>query len=149
MNKYDQERINMIAAMLMYITKLPTNKIFSYMKKTQTYSNILNGDELTLYDSYAANIMDMTNEWKEKRNIPSVLRNITAQQVNASNAWLRTQEIKDAKQAHTLLALRRKPRRFNMTSIPVSIRKISKASGTVRIPVSKVTIPAMYKKRNK
>lgn len=108
MNKYDRERIDMITVMVMYITKLPAKRISPYMRKTKTYSNILRGDEITLYDSYAANLMDMAGEWKEKEKVPPVLRNITAEQVNESNTWLRDKEIRDAAHARLLLSRRQK-----------------------------------------
>lgn len=104
MNKYDRERINMIIVMIMYITELSERKVFSYVKRTKTYLDILSGDELTLYDSYAANLMDMANEWKRKSNVPSVLRNITAEQINDSNKWLRVRKISDARQAKFILS---------------------------------------------
>lgn len=104
MNKYDRERINMIIVMIMYITGLSERKISTYVKGTKTYLDILRGDELTLYDSYAANLMDMSNEWKRKSNVPSVLRNITAEQINDSNKWLRVQKISDARQAKFILS---------------------------------------------
>lgn len=65
MNHYDRERVNIITVMLMYITRLPAARISSYMENTKMYSNILRGDELTLYDSYAANLMEMVDEWKD------------------------------------------------------------------------------------
>ena len=156
MNEFDQERIDMITIMLMYITKLPEDHISSYVKMTEIYSNILSGDELTLYDSYAANIMDMVDEWKAKDDIPSELRNITAQQVNASNTWLRTKEIKDAKQARTLLAFKHKHRRSTkprkiITDITFSkhtnIRKLPKTSGRCSTLKAAMPIPRISRRK--
>lgn len=135
MNKYDQERIDMITVMLMYITKLPAMRISTYVKKTKTYANILSGDEPTLYDSYAANLMEIASEWKEKQNIPPILRSITAEQVNASNTWLRSNEVSDAAQARLLLPQRQKFRRAlkqrkalstNGRSTSVTLKKVPK-----------------------
>lgn len=128
MNKYDRERINMIIAMVMYITRLPERKISPYVKRTKTYLDILNGDELTLYDSYAANLMEMAREWKKKPNIPSVLRNITAEQIDVSNTWLRERKIKDSRQAKLHLSSNL---RFKQS--PEGLRP-QKAAMAVRVP---------------
>lgn len=115
MNKYDKERIEMIIVMIMYITKLPEQVIIKLIKKTDVYKNIMNGDEVTLYDGYSANLMEMVEEWQEQQDIPKQMKDISAQAVNRCNDWLRDNEFDNAKQARDALlepiAIRRTLRR--------------------------------------
>jgi len=103
LNKYDEERIGMIIVMIMYITKLPEQTIIKLVEETAVYKNIISGDEVTLYDGYSANLMEMVEEWQEQNDIPNQMKEISAQAVNECNDWLRDNEFDNARQAREVL----------------------------------------------
>lgn len=105
MDKYNKERIEMIIVMLMYITKLPKEIIIDLVKNTDVYKNIINGDEITLYDGYSANLMEMVEEWQNQDNIPCEVKNISTEKVNQCNDWLRKNEFENARQAKNFYLL--------------------------------------------
>lgn len=70
MNIYQQERINMIILMAMYIIGLPRPLISRCVQSTQIYVGIQRENETILYDGYSANLAEMVDEWKTRKRIP-------------------------------------------------------------------------------
>lgn len=97
MNKYREERIDMIIAMMMTIADISEEKASELLKTTITYQNIIDGEECTLYESYSANLEDVVEELQE--NGQGVLvKDITEDAVTNLNKRMLDEGIKSAKQ---------------------------------------------------
>lgn len=97
MNKYREERINMIIAMMMTIADIPEDKASELLKSTITYQNIVNGEECTLYESYSANLEDVVEELQES-NQYALVKDITEDAVTNLNKHMLKEGIKSAEQ---------------------------------------------------
>lgn len=97
MNKYREERIDMIIAMMMTIADISEEKAFELLKTTITYQNIIDGEECTLYESYSANLEDVVEELQESgQNV--WVKEITEDAVTNLNKRMLNEGIKSAKQ---------------------------------------------------
>lgn len=97
MNKYREERINMIIAMMMTIADISEEKASELLKSTITYQNIIDGEECTLYESYSANLEDVVEELQESdQNV--WVKDITEDAVTNLNKRMLDEGIKSARQ---------------------------------------------------
>lgn len=97
MNKYREERIDMIIAMMMTIADISEEKASELLKSTITYQNIIEGEECTLYESYSANLEDVVEELQESDQGVWV-KEITEDAVTNLNKRMLDEGIKSAKQ---------------------------------------------------
>ncbi len=97
MNKYREERINMIIAMMMTIADISEEKASELLKSTITYQNIIDGEECTLYESYSANLEDVVEELQESGQ-GVLVKDITEDAVTNLNKRMLDEGIKSAKQ---------------------------------------------------
>lgn len=97
MNKYREERINMIIAMMMAIANISEEKASELLKSTITYQNIIAGEECTLYESYSANLEDAVEELMESDQ-KAWVEEITEDAVTKLNKRMLDEGIKNAKQ---------------------------------------------------
>lgn len=97
MNKYREERIEMIAAMMMAIANISEEMAFELLKSTITYQNIVDGEECTLYESYSANLEDVVEELQECDK-GALVKAVTEDAVTELNKWMLDKGIKNAKQ---------------------------------------------------
>lgn len=97
MNKYREERIDMIIAMMMTIADISEEKASELLKSTITYQNIIDGEECTLYESYSANLEDVVEELQEGDQGVWVNK-ITEDAVTNLNKRMLDEGIKSAKQ---------------------------------------------------
>lgn len=97
MNKYREERINMIIAMMMTIADISEEKASDLLKSTMTYQNIVDGEECTLYESYSANLEDVVEELQGS-NQGAFVKDITEDAVTNLNKRMLDEGIKSAKQ---------------------------------------------------
>lgn len=97
MNKYREERIEMIAAMMMAIADISEEMAFELLKSTITYQNIVDGEECTLYESYSANLEDVVEELQECDK-GDLVKAVTEDAVTELNKWMLDKGIKNAKQ---------------------------------------------------
>ena len=97
MNKYREERIDMIIAMMMTIADISEEKASELLKSTITYQNIIDGEECTLYESYSANLEDVVEELQESDQGDWV-KGITEDAVTNLNERMLDEGIRSAKQ---------------------------------------------------
>lgn len=97
MNKYREERINMIIAMIMTIADISEEQASELLKSTITYQNIIDGEECTLYESYSANLEDVVEELQESNHC-DLVKAITEEAVTNLNKRMLNEGIKSAKQ---------------------------------------------------
>lgn len=98
MDKFRRERIDMIIAMVMFITHLPRRCVVTLLRSTKTYQYIVEGEESTLYDGYSANLFNMAEEVKKRPDMPRELELITDESIMYCNNWMRINKIQNAKQ---------------------------------------------------
>ena len=97
MNKYREERIDMIIAMMMTMADISEEKASELLKLTITYQNIIDGEECTLYESYSANLEDVVEELQESdQNV--WVKEITEDAVTNLNKRMLDEGIKSAEQ---------------------------------------------------
>ena len=98
MNKYRRERIDMIVAMIMFITHLSRRYVEKLVQSTRTYQDIVEGEECTLYDSYSSNLSSIVDELKKQPNVSEKLDLVTDESIIYCNNWMRINKIQNAKQ---------------------------------------------------
>lgn len=90
-----QERVEMLFAMMTAITGISRQKAEELLKTTVVYENILAGNECVLYESPSATLMEAVGELTDKGPVPAIEK-ITPQAVAALNQWMRSNQIYEA-----------------------------------------------------
>lgn len=97
MDRYTQERIDMITGMIMVITNMQESDVKDLISTTIVYRNIIRGEECTLYEDYSANLMSIVKELRRK-NVESGICEITSDKVSDLNQQIFSLGIRNADQ---------------------------------------------------
>lgn len=97
MDRYTQERIDMITGMIMVITNMQESAVKDLISTTIVYRNIIRGEECTLYEDYSANLMSIVKELRRK-NVESGICEITSDKVSDLNQQIFSLGIRNADQ---------------------------------------------------
>lgn len=87
MNTYIKERLDMIKAMASAITGLSIEETYKNIRSTYIYQDIIDENELALYDSYSANLLDIADELKTRDEKTEFVR-ITPHTISDLNQWM-------------------------------------------------------------
>lgn len=91
-----QERVEMLLAMMSAITDIPQKEAQKLLSSTVVYENILAGNECALYESPSASLLGVVEELREKGAVPPAIRKITPEAIVALNCWMEDNQIYEA-----------------------------------------------------